>query len=76
MHIPKLLYSRRESAELLSVSIRSIDHLISSEKLQTRKAGKRVLVVADSLLKYANVSDSKLGQLSPNSLGSVPGDEE
>jgi excisionase family DNA binding protein len=55
----QLLYSRREAAQLLSLSLRTIDHLISENKLQVRKAGKRVLVLADSLRQYAGISDEK-----------------
>ncbi|PYX53826.1 MAG: hypothetical protein DMG76_24075 [Acidobacteria bacterium] len=54
MHATKLLYSRKEAAQLLSISLRSIDHLISSQKIQTRKIGKRVLVTSDSLLEIAS----------------------
>jgi excisionase family DNA binding protein len=55
MHATKLLYSRKEAAQLLSISLRSIDHLISSQKIQTRKIGKRVLVTSDSLQEYAGI---------------------
>jgi excisionase family DNA binding protein len=53
MNTSRLLYSRREAAQLLSLSLRTIDQLISEHKLMIRKVGKRVLVRADSLAKYA-----------------------
>jgi len=56
MDAVKLLYSRKESAQLLSISIRSIDDLISTGRLQTMKIGKRVLVTAESLQRCANVA--------------------
>jgi excisionase family DNA binding protein len=59
MNTSRLLYSRREAAQLLSLSLRTIDHLISEHKLQIRKTGKRVLVLADSLAKYAGAAGEK-----------------
>ena len=59
MNTSRLLYSRREAAQLLSLSLRTIDHLISEDKLQIRKTGKRVLVLADSLKEYAGAAGEK-----------------
>ena len=53
-----LLYGRRESAQLLSLSLRTLDQLISERKLTVRRVGKRVLVVADSLREYASATDA------------------
>jgi excisionase family DNA binding protein len=59
MNTSKLLYSRREAAQLLSLSLRTVDHLISEHKLTIRKVGKRVLVLADSLTKYAGAAGER-----------------
>jgi len=48
-----LLYGRRESAQLLSISLRQTDQLIAEEKLKVRRVGRRVLVTAESLRAYA-----------------------
>jgi len=48
-----LLYGRRESARLLSISLRQTDQLIAEQKLKVRRVGRRVLVIADSLRAYA-----------------------
>jgi excisionase family DNA binding protein len=50
----KLLYSKRESAQTLSLSLRTIDALIASRKLQVKRVGKRVLVTGRSLDRFVN----------------------
>jgi excisionase family DNA binding protein len=59
MNTSKLLYSRREAAQLLSLSLRTVDHLISQHKLKIHKAGKRVLILVDSLREYAGAEGEK-----------------
>ena len=49
---PKLLYSKQEAAEMLSVSVRTIDNLIMTGELTTRRIGSRVLVPHSSLLQF------------------------
>ncbi len=48
-----LLYSRREAARLLSISLRSIDYLIAGGKLKTRKIGSRILIPASAIHRLA-----------------------
>lgn len=40
----KLLYSKKEAAYLLSISLRKLDYLISQGKLVVRKIGTKVLI--------------------------------
>jgi excisionase family DNA binding protein len=47
---PKLLYSREEAAELLSVSVRTIDYMIANKQLPTRRYGRRRLIPYQALL--------------------------
>jgi hypothetical protein len=49
----RLLYSRKEAARQLSISIRSLDDLIATKKLATRRLGKRVLVPHGELVRFA-----------------------
>lgn len=49
----KLLVSKREAAEMLSLSIRSIDNLISCRELIARKVGRRTLVPLSALEAFA-----------------------
>jgi excisionase family DNA binding protein len=49
----KLLYSKKESAQLLSLSLRTVDALIRRKALEARRVGRRVLVTRKSLEKFA-----------------------
>lgn len=51
--IDKLLYSRREAAAQLSVSLSTLEQLIARGELKTRRIGKRVLVPRGELVKLA-----------------------
>jgi excisionase family DNA binding protein len=59
-----LLYGRRESAQLLSISLRTVDQLIAEEQLSVRRVGKRVLVLAQSLREYANAEVGREASMS------------
>jgi excisionase family DNA binding protein len=48
----KLMFSRRETAETLSVSLRMVDILIGSKRLVARRVGRRVLVPLQSLEQF------------------------
>jgi excisionase family DNA binding protein len=48
----KLLLSRREAAELLSISPRSLDYLIAGSILQVRRIGSRVLIPTEALQRF------------------------
>ncbi len=47
--LPKLLYTRQEAAEILSLSVRTIDTLIATHQMQVRRIGRCVRVPADAL---------------------------
>ena len=49
----KLLVSKREAAGMLSLSIRSIDNLISCRELIARKIGRRTLIPFSALESFA-----------------------
>jgi excisionase family DNA binding protein len=53
MSTPKLLYSKKQAAELLSVSLRTLDRLIATKRLVVRRIGKRVLVSREALEELA-----------------------
>ena len=48
----KLMYARLEAAQLLSLSLRTIDELIA-KKLKTVRVGRRNLVPHSELLRFA-----------------------
>jgi excisionase family DNA binding protein len=49
----KILASREEAAQMLSISQRALDYLIATRRLPTRRIGGRVLVPLSELRKYA-----------------------
>ena len=54
---PRLLYSRAESAYLLSLSLRAISYLIARGDLRTKRHGGRVMVTHAELLRQATLDD-------------------
>jgi excisionase family DNA binding protein len=50
---PRLLYTRKEAAYQLSISVRSLDYLITSKEIGTRRIGQRVLIPHSELVRYA-----------------------
>jgi excisionase family DNA binding protein len=50
----KILVSREEAAQLLSISQRALDYLVASRRLPTRRIGGRVLIPVADLRKYAH----------------------
>jgi hypothetical protein len=48
-----LLYNRQTTAQLLSISVRSVDYMITTGKLKSRHIGARVLVPAAAVRKMA-----------------------
>jgi excisionase family DNA binding protein len=48
----KLLYTKAEAAEMLSVSVRTIENLIGNKELAARRIGRRVLIPHQSLLQF------------------------
>jgi hypothetical protein len=51
--IQKLLYDRKSAAWVYSVSVRTIDYLIANGAFETRRLGRKVLITASSLKRYA-----------------------
>jgi excisionase family DNA binding protein len=44
---------------MLSVSVRTLDYLISQHKLETRRIGRKLLIPRDSLRKFAAADHSE-----------------
>jgi excisionase family DNA binding protein len=51
--LPKLFYTRQEVAQILSMSVRSIDSMIALKELPVRRFGKSVRIPAESLRAFA-----------------------
>jgi hypothetical protein len=60
--VTKLLYSRKDAAFALSVSVRSLDYLIANKKLSTRKLGKKITIPHCELVKFARADHANLTQ--------------
>ena len=52
--IEKLLYSRQNAAEALSLSVRSIDYLITTRRLPMRRVGGKVMIPASAIRRFAD----------------------
>lgn len=53
----RLLFSRAEVAKLLGITTRSVDHLVASNRLPSRKLGRRRMFHRDSIECFAGVVD-------------------
>ena len=49
----KLLVSRGEVAHLLSISERSVDYLVATKRLSSRRIGTRVLIPMEEVRKFS-----------------------
>lgn len=49
----KLLYDRNSAAVALSVSVRTVDYYLARGEFETRRIGRKVLITAASLRKFA-----------------------
>ncbi len=58
--VPKLLYSRKEAAWSLSISVRSLDLLVAAKQIDIRKLGKRIMIPIESLTRYASMITTHL----------------
>jgi hypothetical protein len=54
---PRLLYSRKETGYLLSLSLRAIAYMIASGDLRTKRHGGRVMITHAELLRQAALDD-------------------
>ncbi len=50
---PKIVYSRAEAAEMLSISVSSLDVLIASGRLRAIHKGRRVLIHVSEIQRLA-----------------------
>jgi excisionase family DNA binding protein len=55
----RLLVNRRNAAQYLSISQRSLDYLLANGDLNVRRIGKRVLIPISELQRYARVDHPK-----------------
>jgi hypothetical protein len=58
--VEKLLYSKQDAAEALSLSVRSIDYLITTQRLPVRRVGGRILIPAGAVRRFAREDHPQL----------------
>jgi len=49
----QILLSKRQAAQVISISVRTLDKLIQSKKLSTHKIGRRVLISRSAIERFA-----------------------
>ena len=49
----QILFSKRQAAQTLSISLRTLDKLIGSKKLPVRRIGRRVLLLRSAIERFA-----------------------
>lgn len=78
--LPRLLYSRQESAYQWSISVRAVDYMISAGTVHVRRIGGRILIPHSELIRIAKFDQIELitssSTSSPSSLRSTPAEQE
>jgi excisionase family DNA binding protein len=57
---PKILYHRTEAAEMLSISVSSLDVLIATGRLKATRKGRRVLIHRSEIERIAAQDISRI----------------
>ena len=65
--VEKLLYSRRDAARALSLSVRSIDYLICSGRIPTRRVGGKILIHVTDVRRFAKADHPAFVRVPPRS---------
>lgn len=64
--VQKLLYSRQDVAQALSLSVRSIDYLICTGRLPTRRVGGKILVHVSDVRRFAKIDHPGFVRVPPS----------
>jgi len=65
--VEKLLYSRRDAARALSLSVRSIDYLIYTGRIPTRRVGGKILIHVTDVRRFAKTDHPAFVRVPPRS---------
>ena len=60
--VTKLLHSKVEAAQMLNVSLRTVDNLIAFKELPVRRIRRRVLIPRSALLNFIKSSTTVVGR--------------
>ncbi len=69
MQTQKLLFTKSQAADLLSISVRTLEHLIANEELEVCRVGRRVLITARSLDRFTKTDHDMPRQEGKESYG-------
>ena len=50
----QLMYSKRSAARVLDLSVRTVEYLLASGQLESRRVGRKVLIPRASLVRFAS----------------------
>jgi excisionase family DNA binding protein len=67
----KLLCSKKETADALGVSLRTVDNLIGRKELGVRRVGRRVLIPAKELERFTRYDHQTRPMAKANAPGGV-----
>jgi hypothetical protein len=70
--VEKLLYSRRDAARALSLSVRSIDYLIYTGRISTRRVGGKILIHVTDIRRFAKTDHPALLRVPPRTCEQGP----
>ena len=51
--VQQLLFSKKQAAQLLAISVRTLDYMIASKEITVRRIGRRILIPLRSLQEFA-----------------------
>lgn len=60
METDKILLARKDAANVIGISVRGLDYLISTGKVRVRRLGKRVLVPRAELERLARKDQERI----------------
>lgn len=58
----RMLYTRKDAAFQLSISLRSLDYAIANKLLNTRRKGRRVLIPHGELVRFSRMDHGSLAE--------------
>jgi excisionase family DNA binding protein len=59
--LPKLLFSQKEAARILGISLRTLQNLITAREISVRRIGRRVLIYRKDLEMFARRDHAVIG---------------
>lgn len=61
IHFPTLLFSQKEAARILGVSLRTLQNLVATKRIPVRRIGRRALIHRKDLEAFARRDHPSIG---------------